>query len=312
MHVCRLCSLRFLPLEPRHQGLSNRPAGLSKHDALHCYLSGDARDTCMGRRRGEVNLGQLMREKFGEDKVHIIGQIGCAAFAEPGLQMPVRLFLVMTPVLLAACCPIAGKAHAWPAFKMSFRAASRQGARKASTCRGVFQAAPRHGYPAAYLWLARRRQVPGFCAPVQGASVPGARLLFDASCLPPCNRYHGQVAATDEWGAPVKMMDLTTPIDGAQCTFALCHACASCSADASPVWRSMGALNQTAVQPEAAGSSLKSGTRVHERIWKSRIHVTQYSDPADLSPCMESCWAPQAAMRRCCTKITHPCAMGKP
>lgn len=133
LSVLRLCSLRFLPLEPRHQGLSNRPTGLSKHGVLHCYLSGDARDTCMGRRRGEVNLGQLMREKFGEDKVHIIGQIGCA-FAEPRLQMPIRSFLVMTPVLLAACCPPllarhthgqlskgpfgqrAGKAHARPAL----------------------------------------------------------------------------------------------------------------------------------------------------------------------------------------------------
>jgi erythromycin esterase-like protein len=63
---------------------------------------GDARDTCMGRRRGEVNLGQLLREKYGEDKVFNVGQIG----------------------------------------------------------------------------------------------------------------YHGQVAAADEWGADVKIMDLTTPIDG--------------------------------------------------------------------------------------------------
>jgi erythromycin esterase-like protein len=53
---------------------------------------GDARSTCMGRRRGEVNLGQLLREKYGEDRVYIVGQMAYSGTvsAAPQWNAPVE------------------------------------------------------------------------------------------------------------------------------------------------------------------------------------------------------------------------------
>ena len=40
---------------------------------------GDARFTDMGRKRGEVNVGQLMRERYGEPNVRVVLSSRCFA-----------------------------------------------------------------------------------------------------------------------------------------------------------------------------------------------------------------------------------------
>ncbi|KAK2767519.1 hypothetical protein FQN54_003676 [Arachnomyces sp. PD_36] len=53
--------------------LETRPKGSKVVVWAHNSHVGDARYTSMGRRGGEVNLGQLVREKFGRDNVALLG-----------------------------------------------------------------------------------------------------------------------------------------------------------------------------------------------------------------------------------------------